>query len=118
MSLALILAGWTAVTEMVEPSPPRQGAWPESCWNTGSLSVSALQTAVKLTLSFGQDGRPESGSIRMLAWEGHSEAAARQTYEAARRAIIRCGGDPVGTAGQTITMVFDPRVMRVEQVTP
>lgn len=65
----------------------------ERCWNIGALSTEASRTAVKLYVRLGQDGKPDVGSIRMLDFSGGSEAAARQAYEAARRAVIICGRD-------------------------
>ena len=90
----------------------------QQCWNVGSLSTDALQTTVIVQVSMSQDGRPDTGSIRMVGFEGGSEAAAQQAYEAARRAIIRCGANgfalPVEKYDQwrDIEMVFNPERMR------
>jgi hypothetical protein len=67
-----------------------------------------------------RDAKPENGSIRMLSFEGGSEAAAKQAYETARRAIIRCGASgfnlPVDkySQWQTIEMTFNPESMRIK----
>ncbi|WP_370402278.1 energy transducer TonB [Sulfitobacter sp. JB4-11] len=61
------------------------------CWNVGSLSSDALNTTVIVSVSMNRDGTPITGSIALEGREGGSEAGARQAYEAARRAIIRCG---------------------------
>lgn len=67
-----------------------------------------------------QDGTPITGSIRMASFSGGSEAAARQAFEAARRAIIRCGARgfdlPAEKYGQwqEIEMTFNPERMRVK----
>ncbi len=61
------------------------------CWNVGALSTAALQTKVTVRFELAQNGKPNVGSIRMTGFEGGTEAAAKQGYEAARRAIIRCG---------------------------
>ncbi|PTE20737.1 hypothetical protein C5F48_15980 [Cereibacter changlensis JA139] len=63
----------------------------QRCWNVGALSTEALAMTVTVALSVGQDGKPDAASMRMLEFSGGSEGAARQAYEAARRAIIRCG---------------------------
>ncbi len=92
----------------------------QQCWNVGSLSTDALQTTVVVSVNMTRDAKPESGSIRMLSFEGGSEAAARQAYEAARRAIIRCGASgynlPVEKylQWQTIEMTFNPEKMRIK----
>ena len=114
MNIGIIFAGWTAVTPMAEQAPHM---WVQPCWNVGTLSAEAIQSAAKLSFDVGSGGKPDADTVQMLAWDGHSEAAARQVYETARRAIIRCGQDvAVGQEGQTIVMTFDPRTMKVEQV--
>jgi hypothetical protein len=56
----------------------------------------------------------------MESSSGGSSAAARQAFEAARRAIIRCGASgydlPAEKFGQwqTIEMTFNPERMRVK----
>lgn len=91
----------------------------QQCWNVGSLSTDALRTSVTVGVSMTRDGRPDNGSIRMLGFEGGSETAARQAYEAARRAIIRCGQSgfalPVEKYDhwRDIEMVFNPERMRI-----
>lgn len=91
-----------------------------SCWNVGSLSTDALNTTVVVTVSMSQDGKPIVPSITMASFSGGSEAAARQAFEAARRAIIRCGARgydlPVEKYGQwrDIEMTFNPERMRVK----
>jgi hypothetical protein len=92
----------------------------QQCWNVGSLSTDALQTTVVVTVNMTRDARPETGSIRMLSFEGGSESSAGQAYEAARRAIIRCGAKgynlPVDKYAQwqTIEMSFNPEKMRIK----
>jgi biopolymer transport protein ExbD len=91
----------------------------QQCWNTGALSTDALRTTVTVAVSMARDGRPEVGSIRMLGFEGGSQASAQQAYEAARRAIIRCGANgfnlPVEKYDhwRDIEMVFNPERMRI-----
>ncbi|MFK7763189.1 MAG: energy transducer TonB [Roseobacter sp.] len=91
-----------------------------SCWNVGSLSTDALGTTVVVNVAMTQDGKPVNGSIRLASSSGGSEAAARQAFEAARRAIIRCGARgfdlPVEkySQWQEIEMTFNPERMRVK----
>jgi hypothetical protein len=91
----------------------------QQCWNVGSLSTDALRTTVTVGVSMSRDGRPDTGSIRMVGFEGGTEAVARQAYEAARRAIIRCGANgfalPVEKYDhwRDIEMVFNPERMRI-----
>lgn len=90
------------------------------CWNVGSLSTDALGTTVVVEVSMSQDGKPVVPSIKMASFSGGSEAAARQAFESARRAIIRCGARgynlPVEKYGQwrDIEMTFNPERMRVK----
>jgi hypothetical protein len=92
----------------------------QACWNVGSLSSDALLTTVTVAVTVAQDGIPEVASIRMIAFEGGTEASARQAYEAARRAIIRCGSRgfqlPPDKYEQwrNIEMEFNPERMRIK----
>ncbi len=91
-----------------------------SCWNVGSLSTEALGTTVVVGVTMTEDARPVQGAIRMLSFEGGSEAAARQAFEAARRAIIRCGTNGFGLPVEKfdhwreIEMTFNPERMRIK----
>ncbi len=62
----------------------------EACWNRGSLSTEASQTTVSVRFSMTPDGRVEKSSLKMIGSDGGSDAAAKQAYEAARRAILMC----------------------------
>jgi len=91
----------------------------QTCWNVGALSSEALATTVIVALAMNRDGTPDVGTIRMLSSSGGSDTAVRQAFEAARRAIIRCGasGFPLPTEKygqwQNIEMTFDPSGMRL-----
>ena len=61
-----------------------------NCWNVGSLSSESLQVAVVVAFDMSRDGRPVAPSIRLVSSSGGSASGAKQAYEAARRAIIRC----------------------------
>ncbi|WP_415403837.1 energy transducer TonB [Tateyamaria sp. SN3-11] len=91
-----------------------------SCWNVGSLSSEALQTTVVVAVDMTQDSKPITASIRMLSSSGGSTAAAKQAFEAARRAIIRCTRDGYGLPAEKygqwkeIEMTFNPERMRIK----
>lgn len=91
-----------------------------TCWNVGSLSSAALQTTVVVGVSMTPTGKPQSGTIRLLSSSGGPEAAAKQAFEAARRAIIRCGAKgydlPAEKYGQwqEIEMTFNPERMQIK----
>lgn len=126
-ALAAALSGGADV-EAPEPSgPPLTSGEKDAlrvavsqCWNVGSLSTEALKTSVVVGVSLAQDGKPDSGSIRMLSSTGGSATAAKQAYEAARRAIIRCGSRgfqlPPEKYAQwrDIEMTFNPERMRIK----
>lgn len=90
-----------------------------SCWNVGSLSTEALGTTVVVAFDMTPDARPEAGTIQLIEFSGGSEAAALQAYEAARRAIIRCGSNGYGLPEesygrwQQVELVFNPEGMRL-----
>lgn len=91
----------------------------QQCWNVGSLSSEALQTTVSVRFAMSPDRRPVPDSLRMTDSSGGDDNAARQAYESARRAIIRCGAGglkvPVGKydAWKDIELTFDPTGMRL-----
>lgn len=91
----------------------------QQCWNVGSLSSDALNTTVVVFVSVGQDGVPDAGSIRMIDASGGTDAGARGAFEAARRAIIRCGarGFPLPPEKydqwREMELVFNPDGMRM-----
>ena len=67
-----------------------------------------------------QDGKPLAETIRMLTSSGGTGTAARQAFEAARRAIIRCGAQGFGLPvdkydhWREIEMTFNPEKMRIK----
>ena len=89
------------------------------CWNVGSLSSAAMATTVVVSVSMGQDGMPNTNSIRMLSSSGGDSNSARQAFEAARRAIIRCASGGYDLPAEKyaqwrdIEMTFNPERMRV-----
>ena len=119
-----------AVREVVEDTPVRRGppltggekdalkVAVGKCWNVGSLSTDALATTVVVSVEMEQSGKPITGSIQMVSASGGSEKGAKQAFEAARRAIIRCGARgfplPVEKFGdwRNIEMVFNPEGMQ------
>ena len=92
----------------------------QACWNVGSLSSEALRTTVVVHVNMNRNGKPDAGSIRMLSSEGGSGATVKQAYEAARRAIIRCGVRGYVLPAekyahwQEIEMTFNPERMRIK----
>ncbi|MFB9150900.1 energy transducer TonB [Roseovarius ramblicola] len=92
----------------------------QQCWNVGSLSSDALATTVVVAVEMAETGRPDIASIRMLSHSGGTANAARQAFEAARRAIIRCGADGYDLPSEKyarwrdIEMTFNPEKMRIK----
>ncbi|MEM9709986.1 MAG: hypothetical protein AAF871_14485, partial [Pseudomonadota bacterium] len=81
-----------------DPGPPLTGGEKDNlrlavrdCWNVGSLSTEAKNTIVTVFVALDREGRPATGSIRMVDFRDGSQQAAEQAFQAARRAIIRCG---------------------------
>ena len=63
----------------------------QKCWNVGALGTDALAVSVIVSFQMEQNAKPIVGSIRMVSSKGGSGDAVKRAYEAARRAIIRCG---------------------------
>ncbi|MDV7145186.1 energy transducer TonB [Tropicimonas sp. TH_r6] len=129
--LADAIAG--AVAEAVAETPPvpaRASGGPQlsygekealklavsACWSVGSLSTDAMRTTVTVLVEMQEDGRPVT--IHLLDFEGGTEAAARQAFEAARRAILRCGARGYDLPRdkyerwREMELVFNPEKMR------
>jgi len=91
-----------------------------SCWNVASLSSEALQTTVVVGASLTREGKPEAGSIKMLFYSGGSQAAANVAFDAARRAILRCGSRGYKLPSEKyeqwrdIEFTFNPEKMRIK----
>ena len=126
-ALAAALGGTTTPTPTVSSGPPLTRGEKDAlrvsvqnCWNVGSLSSEALAISVVVSVEMGEDSRPLQNSIRMESFSGGSAAAAQQAYEAARRAIIRCGARGFNlpadkfASWQTIEMTFNPENMRIK----
>lgn len=92
----------------------------QNCWNTGSLSTDALKTTVTVAFEMTEDARPVEGSIRMIDSSGGVGGSAQQAYDAARRAIIRCGARGFGLPSEkyaswrNVELVFNPENMRIK----
>ena len=95
------------------------GSAVQQCWNLGASSTDAMRTTVIVGVSMNRDGTPAFGSIRLISSEGGTQDSVTQAYEAARRAIIRCGarGFPLPEAKydhwRDIEMTFNPDGMRL-----
>ncbi|MCC6864230.1 MAG: cell envelope biogenesis protein TolA [Rhodobacteraceae bacterium] len=91
----------------------------QACWNVGALSMEALRTTVVVGFSVNQNGKPDAASIHLVSSDGGSDVSTGQAFEAARRAIIRCGskGFPLPKdkyeQWKEIELVFDPNGMRM-----
>jgi len=119
--------GQAQQTSQTPSGPPLTGGEKDAlrvsvqrCWNVGSLSSEALRTTVVVGVQMAESGKPEIGTIRMISASGGGDAAAKQAFEAARRAIIRCGNDgfdlPVEKYDhwRDIEMTFNPENMRIK----
>ncbi|MBF9059911.1 energy transducer TonB, partial [Rhodobacterales bacterium HKCCSP123] len=118
---------------VTEPTPPAQPSGPpltaaardgfriavSSCWNVGSLSNEAQATTVVVGFDMSREGRPVDGTLRLVSYDGGSQSAAQQAYEAARRAILRCGANGYGLPAESydhwrqVELVFNPEGMRL-----
>ncbi|MEQ9260017.1 MAG: energy transducer TonB [Roseovarius sp.] len=88
-----------------------------NCWVVDTGAPSARVT-VTLGFSLGRDGRV-LGDIRLISAEGGDTTAQNVAFEAARRAIIRCGANGYRLPPEKydqwrdIEMTFNPERMRI-----
>jgi hypothetical protein len=91
----------------------------QRCWNVGGLSAEALRVTVVVHLTLDQYGKPDPTSLVLADFEGGSAAAARQAFEAAKHAILRCSRDGYDLPAEKydvwkdVSIVFDLRGMRM-----
>lgn len=89
-----------------------------TCWNVGMLSDAAKRVKVTLVFDLARDGTPVADSITLLGDSGTTPPARQQAFQAARRAILRCGAGGFDLPQQTyeqwrrVEMTFDPADMR------
>ena len=90
----------------------------KQCWNVGSLSTDALQVTVVVGVTLDTEGKPTS--IKQLSATGGSGGAVSKAYEAARRAVLRCGAKGFDLPRdkydhwRDIEMTFNPEKMRIK----
>ena len=113
-------------TDSAASGPPMTGSDKEAlkvavkaCWELGSVSSDAMRTTVVVGLNVARDGKPMSESMRLISFEGGTQASADLMYGVARRAILRCGkkGFPLPPekydSWKELELVFDPNGMRL-----
>lgn len=66
------------------------------CWNVGALGTDALRVTVVVSFQMNPDSTPNVGTIKLVSAVGGAGAAVDRAFEAARRAIIRCGAKGYG----------------------
>lgn len=87
------------------------------CWNLGSTSTDAMATTVVVMVQMAPNGRPQS--IEMVSSDGPNANATQTAFQAARRAIIRCGANGYNLPTEKyeqwreIEMTFNPENMRL-----
>ncbi|MGI1662983.1 energy transducer TonB [Palleronia sp. KMU-117] len=90
----------------------------QRCWVVDVGSEAASVTVV-VGVSLNPDGTVSDGSLRMLEGSGGSDGAIRTAFEAARRAILRCGASGFDLPPEKydqwrdIEMTFNPEGMRL-----
>jgi len=91
----------------------------QECWNVNPSSESARITVV-VGVSMERNGKPRAGTIRLISATDGSDAAKQSAFDAARRAILRCGVKgyklPVAKYDRwrNIEMTFNPEKMRIK----
>ena len=88
-----------------------------ACWTLGSASSEAMNTTVVVMVGMSPEGRPTT--VEMVSSDGPNPQATSIAYEAARRAVLRCGARgfplPADKSDQwrEIEMTFNPGNMRI-----
>jgi len=88
------------------------------CWNVGSMSTDAMKVTVVVGVSLDREGKPEGQTLRLISSTAGSGTATTQAFEAARRAIIRCGAKGFDLPAEKydhwrdVEITFNPEKMR------
>lgn len=90
----------------------------ERCWIVDPGSPAASVTVI-VGMRMTRDAKPDTASIQMVGSQGGDDSAVRTAFEAARRAIIRCGAEGYPLPADRydrwseVEMTFNPEGMRV-----
>lgn len=88
----------------------------QKCWNVGSLSSDALRIKVVIGIQLERNGEPRVNTVRMIRSTPGSDSATNKAYEAARRAVLRCGPYTLPPEKydhwQNVEITFNPENMR------
>ena len=87
LAAVMAAAPTVAVAEPFRATVARQVA---ACWTISALSPEAQATTVTLGVALGPDAVPRAEAITLIASDAPA-AAAQEAFEAARRAVLRCG---------------------------
>ena len=89
---ALIAAAPSLAPSLVAAEPFRATVARQiaACWTITALSPEAQATTVTLGVELGPDAVPHTEAITLIASDAPA-AAAQEAFEAARRAVLRCG---------------------------
>ncbi|WP_157132213.1 hypothetical protein [Roseobacter sp. AzwK-3b] len=87
----------------------------QQCWNVGSLNDDALRSTISVEFEVDETFTPKASTFKLLNSNAPTEAAERQAFEAARKAVIRCGvnGYKEAEAGGKAVITFNAKRMRV-----
>ena len=92
----------------------------QRCWTVGALTGQAKDTSVTVQFELDQSGVLQTETIRLTDPEDGTPEHVQQAYEAARRAIVRCGTNGYELPKdrfedwQSIDMTFNPENMRIK----
>ena len=87
------------------------------CWNISMLSMDAQDVVISVEVRLDRGGVPLPDSLRLVDWQGGSEAAAQNAFDVAARAIRSCGEQGLDLPAdkydrwKRLILDFDPRQM-------
>lgn len=84
----LILIAFLSIPSILRADPGNDFG---SCWGTSSLAASAVAAVVVVGVEILDGGKVKASSVRLVSSSGADDVGVRQAYEAARRALLRCG---------------------------
>ncbi|MEJ6391533.1 hypothetical protein V8J83_18600 [Gymnodinialimonas sp. 2307UL20-7] len=91
----------------------------QACWNVGALPADAQDIVMRVRFTMAPTGVPVADSLELVETSSQDAAHTELAFQAARRAVIRCGagGYDLPAAAfaswEHVEVTFDPSGMRV-----
>ena len=108
---------WADTAALAQAEMQALSAQVAPCWNIGALDKEETKAVVTVEFALTQKGIPVRDSLRLIGAGKDTSATVLKAYDAAKRAIIRCGAEGYKLPlekypqWQSIELTFNPERM-------